>query len=127
MSSVETARECIAAIRTFGAAGYVKGTTLFGPAFIGLRATTRGRVVISQLWVSPSVRGQGLGQRMLDTCFEHADRLGVSLQVRPCAFDRQAGDMVTKKLRAWYARNMFCTVDGSELMVRGPQPKGASL
>lgn len=126
--SATTAKDCIAAIRALGHVGYVTGTTLFGPAMLGLRATTTNHVVVSDLWVSPSARGQGLGQRLLDTCIEQADLHRVCLQVRPCAFDRTAGGMTTKALRAWYARNQFCTVDGSERMVRGPQqPLNGSL
>jgi GNAT superfamily N-acetyltransferase len=125
---MSSAFECIDAIRTLGEGeGYVKGTTLFGPCFVGLKATLANRVQISDVWVSPSRRGEGLGQRMLDTCIEQADLHRVTLQVRPCAFDRQSGDMDTKKLRAWYARNQFCTVDGSELMRRAPQAKGENL
>jgi GNAT superfamily N-acetyltransferase len=124
---MSTAQDCIEEIRQQGDVGYVKGTTLFGPCFLGLKATAANRVVISDLWVSPTQRGEGHGQRMLDTCKEYADIYRVTLQVRPCAFDRQAGDMDTKKLRAWYARNRFCTVDGSELMRRAPQIKGDAL
>jgi ribosomal protein S18 acetylase RimI-like enzyme len=119
---VSRARACIAAIRAQGVEGYVAGTTLFGPAFVGLRATLLDRVVITDIWVSPSVRGSGHGQRILNICIESADIHGVTLQVRPSAFDRKSGDMDTRKLRAWYARNQFCTVDGSELLRRGPQP-----
>lgn len=122
MSSAQKARECVNSIRSRGdGAGYVPGTTLFGAAFVGLKATTAGRVVISDVWVSPTWRGSGKGRELLEICMEHADSHGVTLQVRPHAFHRQGGDMDTKKLRAWYARNGFCTVDGSELMRRGPQ------
>jgi GNAT superfamily N-acetyltransferase len=127
LSRANSATDCIEEIRMLGdGEGYVKGTTLFGPAFVGLRATRSGRVVITDLWVSKTRRGDGLGQRMLDTCIEQADLLGVTLQLRPHAFDRGAGDMSTQKLRTWYARNGFYKV-GSELMLRTPQRKETTL
>lgn len=115
------ADDCIFDIRARGHAGFVKGTTLFDPCLLGLRKTVLQHVVVTDVWVSPSCRGMGHGRRMLQLCIDAADRHGVTLKVRPCAFARQTGDMSIKALRAWYARHSFCTVDGSEWMVRGPQ------
>lgn len=121
---MSAARDCIDAIRSFGWVGYVKGTTLFGPAFVGLRATPKGRVAITELWVSPSARGLGHGQRILNTCIEQADQHEVVLQVRPCAFGRTPGDMLTGRLCLWYAKHGFADPLGRGLMTR--TPRGAS-
>ena len=112
------AHDCIAAIRALGHIGYVKGTTLFGPALVGLRASARG-VEISDLWVSPSARGEGPGVRILRTCIEQAYFHNVHLWVRPCPFDRTPGDMNKAALRAWYARHGFEPF-GLDHMVRLP-------
>lgn len=112
------ARDCIAAIAALGDVGYVKGTTLMGPAFVGLRASARG-VEITDLWVSPSARREGHGDRLLRTCIEQAQCHNVHLWVRPCPFDRTPGDMGKPALRAWYARHGFEAYDLTH-MVRLP-------
>jgi GNAT superfamily N-acetyltransferase len=118
---VSAAQYCIAEIRGRGDGdGYVTGSTLFGPGFVGLKATRAGRVVITDLWISPSRRGEGLGQNILDCCSEEADRHGVVLQLRPREFDRRSGGMSSRDLRCWYARNGFRAVSGSEFMRREP-------
>jgi GNAT superfamily N-acetyltransferase len=123
---VSAALQCIAEIRSRGdGEGYVAGSTLFGPGFVGLKATRAGRVVITDLWISPSRRGEGLGQQILDCCTEVADRHGVVLQLRPREFDRRSGGMSSRALRAWYARNGFRAVSGSEFMRRAPTPSTA--
>jgi GNAT superfamily N-acetyltransferase len=123
---VSKALQCIAEIRSRGdGEGYVTGSTLFGPGFVGLKATRAGRVVITDLWISPSRRGEGLGQRVLDTCTEVADAFGVELQLRPREFDRRSGGMSSRQLRWWYARNGFRAVSGSEFMRRALAPSTA--
>lgn len=118
------AHDCIAAIAAKGDVGYVNGTTLIGPAFVGLRASARG-VEISELWVSPSARRQGHGDLLMHLCIEQAYFHNVHLWVRPCPFDRTPGDMSKAALRAWYACHGFEPF-GLDHMVRLPDRFGLS-
>lgn len=124
---LEDAACCVAALQALGVAGPWKHSTLYDCAAWSLRAMSPGYVAMSDFWVSESVRGQGIGRELLALLCDFADLYAVQVVIRPHAFNRSKGSMTTPQLRAWYARNHFCTVDGSELMRRGPQPQGDAL
>lgn len=118
------AQACVASLRTLGVEGPFANTTLIGSAMLGLRITRPGAVVVSDLWVSPSSRGRGLGRRLLTQVCAYADFHQVPLRLRPCAFDRQRGGAcppTTPQLRRWYLAHGFAP-HGQLWMVRAPQP-----
>jgi GNAT superfamily N-acetyltransferase len=120
-ATVDTAKSCAERMRALGVDGPFIGTTLVGNAMFGLR-TRDGAVVLSDLWVSPSVRGRGLGEQLLGQLLVLADLHQVPVRLRPCSFDRRRGTgLTTARLRRWYGRYGFAA-RGDVWMVRAPQP-----
>lgn len=97
------------ALRQRGIEAPVYGCTLYQPGvMLGLRI--RGECVqISDLWVSPSLRGQGHGRQFMDgVVLPLADHFGVPLRLYVGAFDRRRGTGMTEaQLRQWYRRLGF--------------------
>lgn len=99
-------------VYALGNEGPISNTVmLFNCALVGLRRSPRltNTVRIDHLWVSPTARGEKVGQRVLSLIMEHADGIGVNLELRPAAFDRDRckGSPTDLGLREWYRRNGF--------------------
>lgn len=99
-----------AEVRTWGPEGPVRGTVMLhgGAVALGVRAHARSRHLnLSHLWVSPTERGRGLARATLRRLLRAASAAGVSVKLRPCAFDRANGAPTTPQLTAWYVREGF--------------------
>lgn len=120
------ARELYDALRQRGIEAPIHGCTLFqaGAAMLGLRIRANC-VQISDLWVSPTLRGQGQARALLrDTVLPLADQFGVPLRLRVCAFDRRGGTgMTDPQLRRWYESLGFASTRGTWMR---RQPRAAS-
>lgn len=120
----EAATRFIAAFGRKGVSGPWQHSTLLtessllGSA-VSLRSTKAGKVVVSDLWVSESVRGSGKGGLLLHLLCHGADTYGVTLRLRPCAFNRTERSPTTRQLRTWYARHGF-ECKGATYMERKP-------
>lgn len=98
------ARQLYAALRQRGIEAPIYGCTLYQPGvMLGLRVRS-GCVQISDLWVSPTLRGQGHGRCLMrETVLPMADAFDVPLRLRVCGFDRRGGTgMTDAQLRRWY-------------------------
>jgi ribosomal protein S18 acetylase RimI-like enzyme len=100
-------------IMGLGPAGPVLRTVMVdNVAIIGVRATkTLPRIAVHYIWISPSTRGHGHGNRVLDQVLRIADAHDVEVQLRPACFDRvhfgvRTG-LDTRSLIAWYERKGF--------------------
>lgn len=103
------------ALRERGIESPIYGCTLYQPGvMLGLRVRD-GCVQISDLWVSPTLRGQGHGRSLLrETVIPMADAFGVPLRLRVCAFDRRRGTgMTDAQLRRWYQSLGFTATRGA--------------
>ncbi len=110
-----SARQLYTALRQRGIEAPIYGCTLYQPGvMLGLRICG-ACVQISDLWVSPSLRGRGHGRSLLrDTVLPLADHFGVPLRLRVCAFDRRGGTgMTDAQLRRWYAGLGFTATRGA--------------
>lgn len=102
----------VARVLAWGPAGNLPNTVM--PAagvLLGVRAHGRARYVsLSHLWVSPSLRGSGLGAWWVRRILVEAAAEGVGVRLRPHAFDRakdSAGRSTgpnSTQLAAWYRR-----------------------
>lgn len=110
-----SARKLYDALRERGIEAPIYGCTLYQPGvMLGLRIRD-GCVQISDLWVSPTLRGQGHGRTLLrNTVLPLADHFGVPLRLRVCAFDRRGGTgMTDPQLRRWYEGLGFAPTRGT--------------
>lgn len=107
-------RQLYDALRDRGVEAPVHGCTLYQPGvMLGLRI--RGECVgISDLWVSPSLRGRGHAHELMrGTVLPLADHFGVPLRLYVGAFDRRRGTgMSEPQLRRWYERQGFVPTRG---------------
>ncbi|WP_431287503.1 GNAT family N-acetyltransferase [Roseateles chitinivorans] len=120
-----TARMLYDALRERGIEAPIYGCTLYQPGvMLGLRIRD-GCVQISDLWVSPTLRGQGHGRTLLrNTVLPLADHFGVPLRLRVCAFDRRGGTgMTDPQLRRWYEALGFAPTRGTWMR---RQPRAAA-
>lgn len=99
---------CVAAIGSLHNASYVGpwvGSRMRGPVVFEVRRTRGGRLRLESLWVSPSVRGRGIGNDMLQLIARTCDWFGVECELVPRPFDGRP--VKVAELRAWYARHGF--------------------
>jgi GNAT superfamily N-acetyltransferase len=102
-------------IRTWGPIGPVTGTIMLAPGVhLGVRAPKGSKHLhLTHLWTSPTFRGRGHAAVVLRRLLEAATRLGVSVKLRPYAFDRDLGGPTTRQLTTWYLRHGFARAKGT--------------
>jgi GNAT superfamily N-acetyltransferase len=94
-------------VRLQGYQGPFKPSVMFGPAMVCFRTQGTRTVIVSDFWVAPEARGLGIGATVIARLTELADLEGVTLRLRPSAFDRQGRGPTTDDLWAWYERHGF--------------------
>jgi GNAT superfamily N-acetyltransferase len=113
--AAQRARRCVQMLWESTLIGMVPGTRISGPALFGLRVRAP-YVVLSDLWVSPSCRGQGHGQRVMEMVVQAADACGCPLRLRVAPFARHPGGMGLGELRRWYGRFGFDLARGDDMV-----------
>lgn len=113
--AAQRARRCVQMLYEATLIGLVTGTRISGPAVFGLRARAPF-VVLSDLWVSPSCRGQGHGRRIMEMVVQAADACGCPLRLRVAPFARHPGGMGLGELRRWYGRFGFDQARGDDMV-----------
>lgn len=120
LTPAQRARAARDAIRAIGVEGMWRGATLYGPVHFEVSAAG-GRLLLNELWVSPSARGTGKGTEVLQLICGWADWhwVPVRTRVEPFGPGRRAP---RKKLTEWYAAHGFEPSGRGEWLVRRAQP-----
>lgn len=123
MPKKDRADAFIESVYAEGNAGPICNTVMIrNSVILGLRKHRdfKNTVRIEHVWVSPSVRGQGVGKKLMGALACEADARAIALQLRPAAFDRTKGSPTDRKLREWYASFGFVQEPGTNYMLRMP-------
>jgi ribosomal protein S18 acetylase RimI-like enzyme len=91
--------------------GTVVGAALYSPVFSTVRAGAG--VYVSDLWVAPSARGQGLGRRLLNAIADDAATVWSVRFLKLVVYDDNA------EARAFYDRLGFSAAQGETTLTLG--------